>query len=371
MTSESREANVDRRRFIKYGIGAAAVVAVAGAGAYLLTQPTTVSPTPTSATAASTSAAPTTVATSSVANPYQEFKLAALHADIVGDMSWQQAGFEGYDTLRKELGIQVTHEEGVADYKDIVTSLRSYAEQGYDLILGHGFEYQDPAIEVAPDFPNTCFAVATGWKVANNVSQYDAKQEQASYLLGILAGSLTKTNKIGIVGAEKVPIVFRYHEGMKQGAQAVNSKVEFLEVYTGDWFDVVKARDAGTAQLDSGADIMVTSADGMSIGVMEACKNHNNAPLFTNYHDQNAMAPEVIITSAANEWGPIFKQMIDDVIAKKYGNNIYMGDLANGGLDIAPYHNWDSVLPQELKDRVQQAKHDIIAGKIQITIPEE
>jgi basic membrane protein A len=140
-------------------------------------------------------------------------KVALILPGRADDVSWNQASFEGMNSaveaLDGEINVELTVVEQVYDPVDIEPALIDYAQQEYDLIVGHGFQFQEPIIKVAEDYPDVNFAIGTGFKLAPNVGVYDVKLEQGGYLMGMIAGYLTESDIVGVTGGVDVSEIHR------------------------------------------------------------------------------------------------------------------------------------------------------------------
>ncbi len=216
------------------------------------------------------------------------------------DVSWNQASYDGMnaavEALADDIDIELTVVEQVYDPVDIEPALLDYAQQGYDLIVGHGFQFQEPIIKVAEDYPDVNFAIGTGYKMAPNVGVYDVKLEQGGYLMGLIAGTLTKSNVVGVTGGVDVSEIHRGHVAFVLGAQAANEDVTVLNNFIGDFNDVAGAKEAALSQINAGADVLWQSGDGVGQGVLKACEEED-VLCMGNTTDQNELAPENTLAS--------------------------------------------------------------------------
>src|SRR5690606_39118187 len=134
---------------------------------------------------------------------------------------------------------------------DLEPALIDYAQQGYDLVVGHGFQFQEPIIKVAEDYPDVNFAIGTGFKMAPNVGVYDVKLEQGGYVMGILAGLGTESNIVGSVGGVDVSEIHRGHVAFILGAESVSPDVTALTTFVGDFNDLAGAKEAALSQIEA------------------------------------------------------------------------------------------------------------------------
>lgn len=301
-------------------------------------------------------------------NSVKPLKVALILPGKVDDVSWNQAMNEGMKALEKDYAgkIKVTYSENVYEVSNIEPALREFASQGYDLVIGHGFQFQEPIIKVAAEFPKVKFALGTGFKTLPNTAIYDVKLEDGGYLMGTLAGLMTKTNKLGVVGGADVSEIYRGHEAYKFAAKKVNPDVQIQELYTGDWRDAAKAKEGAVSMYDSGADIIWHSGDGIGLGVVDAGKEKKKFVL-GNVADQNILAPDNVLTGIVYNWEPVLKQIVEDIFNNNFENRnekFYWLTVANGGITVAPFHGLDSKVPADVKAKLEQVKKDFVDNKI-------
>jgi basic membrane protein A and related proteins len=332
---------------------------------------TTAAPATTASTAAATTttAAPSSTTASSTATTAgaAPMKIALIMPGKKDDVSFNQAAYASMKRLEDGAlkgQIQVSYVEGLYDVSQFEPTARDFANQGYELIIAHGFQYQEPMVQMAPQFPNTYWALASGYKFTDNSCAYDVTLQEGGYAMGVLAASLSKTGKVGVVGGVDVAEIHRGHEGFKLGAKSVNPNIQIQEVFTGDWTDAAKAKEAATSMYTSGVDAIWHSGDGIGIGVVEAAKEQNQL-VMANEVDESVLAPDNVVTSVVYNWDAAFTQMINDVKNKTTKpNNVYMITFANGGITLAPYGNLDSKVPQAVKDKMDATVQALKDGKI-------
>lgn len=246
-----------------------------------------------SACARSENPRPDTTRTATSAKP---FKVALLTPGPISDQSWNGGAYAGLLRIRDSLGATVSHiqTKTPAEFEE---QFRQYGAQGYDLVFGHGFEFQDAAKRVAPDFPRTVFITTSGTTTAPNVAGISFAFADASYLAGMIAGTMTKTNVLGTIGGTDLPPVKESFAAFTRGAKAVNPRVTVLGSFIGNWEDVSAAREQALAQIGRGADVIFQNADAAGLGVFQAARETKKALVVGSNSNQNAVAPEVTIGS--------------------------------------------------------------------------
>lgn len=304
--------------------------------------------------------------------PAEKLQVALILPGKADDVSFNQAMYDGLMSVAADYSdkMELTVVEEVYEVADIEPALMDFASEGYDVIFGHGFQFMEPIVKVAEQFPETKFCLGTGYKTLDNTCVYDVHLQSGGYLMGVMAASMTETGKIGVVGGGNVSEIFRGHEAYKYGAKQVNPDIEIQEVYTGDWTDSAGAKEAAISMYDSGVDIIWHSGDGIGLGVVEAGKEKGKFVL-GNVADQNALAPDTVLSGVVYEWKPIVKQIIDDIMngeftGREEADRFYWITMENGGLTYADYQGLSDKVPQDVKDLVEQTYQDLAAGKVEM-----
>ena len=223
------------------------------------------------------------------------FKVALLTPGPISDKSWNGGAYEGLTMLRDSLGAQISHiqTKTPAEFEE---NFRQYGAQGYAMVVGHGFEFQDAASRVAPSYLQTRYIVTSGRVVGPNLAGIAFLFEEASYQAGMIAGAMTTSNKLGLIAGTELPPVKASFEAFARGAKATNPKVEILTSYIGNWDDVSAGKEQALAQIARGADVIFQNADAAGLGIFQAAKEKRVYAFGTNAN-QNDVAPDVIIGS--------------------------------------------------------------------------
>ncbi len=298
--------------------------------------------------------------------PETKFKVIGIFATPIEE-PWDGAIHQALLKAQQELGVDYQWVESVG-YSDFERVLREYADKGPNLIMGDAFGNEESVRRVAKDYPNIAFAFGSGGGPADpNFAVFDDWIHEPAYLCGLIAGKLTKTNIIGVVGGYPVPEVNRIVNAFIDGAKEVNPKVRVKVTFIGSWFDPPKAKEAAIAQIEGGADVMF----GERYGVIDACKE-KGVPVFGNVLDQSELAPEVVVTGPLWDMWPTVKFAIESAKNKTF-EAVDLKDwsmMAKGGALLAPYHNWDTKLTQEIKDLVANKHKEIVDGIFRVNVNE-
>jgi len=294
-------------------------------------------------------------------------KVALILPGLISDVGWNAAGYHGLQKAKEKWGksVEIAYVENVSPVA-VETALRDYASRGYDLVLTFDFLAQDATVKVSKDFPNFYFGNAAGFKHSENAVNFQHRGYEGYYLAGMMAGMMTKTNKVGIVGPKDIPTIVCVHEAFKIGARKVNPNIKVLDTYIGDFHDVAKAKEATLAQIDAGIDIAATSGNGQGLGSLKAAEERKVLAIGSKF-DQNQWAPSVVVTSVLYKWEKAYLDMVSDIRAGKFGKRKYEITVANGGIDLAPFYGLESRVPQEVRTKIEAEKKAIVEGKI--TVP--
>jgi basic membrane protein A and related proteins len=226
----------------------------------------------------------------------RSFKVALLTPGPISDQSWNGGAYAGLMRIKDSLGASVSHiqTKTPAEFEE---QFRQYGSQGYDLVFGHGFEFQDAAKRVVPDLPKTVYITTSSATSGSNVAGIAFGFADASYLAGLIAGTMTRTNVIGTIGGTELPPVKESFAAFTRGARAANPGVRVLTSYIGNWDDVSAGKEQALAQIGRNADIIFQNADAAGLGVFQAARETRKALVVGSNANQNAIAPEVTIGS--------------------------------------------------------------------------
>ncbi|HMR64728.1 MAG TPA: BMP family protein [Anaerolineae bacterium] len=295
-------------------------------------------------------------------------RIAMILPGRADDLAWNTAAYQGLENVKNERGVETTYVEDVQD-ADVERVLRDFASQGYELIIAHSYGYGDATLRVAQDFPDTYFLHGTAPGNADNVANYDIPSHEGGYLAGLLAGSMTESNNIGIVNSFDIPSMVMVSEAFKLGVKEVNPEATVSETFVGAWNDAPGGREAAEAQLDAGADFILAMGNHTGMGAIEAAEDRGvwAAGL---YADQNELAPDIVLTSIVNRFDAIINAAIDDIAQGTFGNNAYLLTMREGAVELAPYHGLEDKIPEEVKAMLNETAEKILSGEIEVPIIE-
>lgn len=288
----------------------------------------------------------------------EPIKVALLLYGPLADTGWNATAYQGLLAAEEKFGIEGTLSEDV-QVPDIEQALRDYASQGYDLIIGHSFPFMDPMVAVAPDFPETKFAVTNGFVSAENLASFYPKEVESHYLAGVMSGMMTQSNVIGIVGGVELPNLVANFNAFKEGVASVNPDAEVLISYVGDWGDPAGGKEAALAQINNGADILLDEAAGSGLGVLEACEEMD-VPVISYVGLDSDAAPPQMVASILPDFVAMIKHEIELVVTGNFVGQVERPGLASGIVDLFMSES----VPDDVRAAVEEAKQAIIDGEI-------
>ncbi|MDO9094763.1 MAG: BMP family ABC transporter substrate-binding protein [Rubrivivax sp.] len=279
------------------------------------------------------------------------------------DKSFNQAGFEGAERWKKETGKAYIEFE-ISNPAQREQAQRRMAQRGADPIVGIGFSQGSSMEKVAKDFPKLKFAVIDAVVKLPNVQSILFKEQEGSFLVGMMAAMASKTGKVGFVGGMDIPLIRRFQCGFEQGAKYANPKVEALANMTGTtptaWNDPARGAELAKSQFAAGVDVIFAAAGGTGIGVYQAAKDAKKLAIGVD-SNQNHVQPGTMLTSMVKRVDVAVYQAFKGVTP-----GVTNLGLKEGGVDVALDEHNAKLVTAEMKKRVDAARADIIAGKIQV-----
>jgi basic membrane lipoprotein Med (substrate-binding protein (PBP1-ABC) superfamily) len=297
------------------------------------------------------------------------FKVALLSPGPISDAGWNAAAYEGLKLVEKDLGATIAQVETKTP-SEFEEGFREFAAQGFDLVFGHGFEFQDAAAKVGAEFPKTVFLTTSGSTVKENVGAMVFRLEEATYLLGALAAEMTRGGKAGVVGGMKIPSVASTFLAFTAGVHSVKPEMPVLEAYVGNWEDVSAAKEAALAQVRQGADFIFHNADAAGIGVMRAVEGATtpDKPVFAfgSNKDQASVAPKVVLASAVLDIPAAFVRVAREVKEGSFKPRVIELGMKDGVVSLVWNPVLEGAVPAEVKAHIDQLRARILAGEVQV-----
>jgi len=291
--------------------------------------------------------------------------VALITPGSIADASWNAGAYAGLMKIRDSLGVPVSHVEARTPGEQ-EEALRTYGAQGYQVVFGHGFEFQDAAERVAALYPDVVFVITSGQRVKGNVVPIVFRLSEATYLAGMVAGSLTKTNRIGYVGGIELPPVRLAYEAWAAGARAVNPAVDSRSVYLNNFDDAVAGREASLALIQLGVDMLHHNADAAGLGVFQAAKDNPGVYVFGSNADQASLAPDRVLGSAVIDLAQSFLLIALEVKEDRFIPRVETFGLESGVVRYQPNPALAHLIPDRVLAKVRAAEAAIRGGQLKV-----
>ena len=291
-------------------------------------------------------------------------KVALILSGPANDQGWNATALAGLKKAEDEFGITSAYMENV-DIADTEAAYRDYAAQGFDLIVGHGFQFGEPAAKVGKEFPDQYFMATESNSQGDNMASYVMSCEEGAYLMGMLCAGMTKTNTIGVVGGFEQPSITKELEAFKIAAKEVNPDVKVLEIYINSFVDASLGKEAAMSMIDQGADVLYHVANQAGTGVITAAQE-KGLLCCGNSYDQNSIAPDSVMCSTVYNMPLVITTAVQQVMDHKFEGGVFYLGMADGVVDIAPFHDFEDKIPKELMDQVLTKKDAIISGEFEV-----
>ncbi len=296
-------------------------------------------------------------------------KVAGIYTQPI-QQKWDARLHQGLEAAKAKGEIEYAFSEKVAN-TDYIRVLREYCESGVKLIVGEAFGISKEARKVADEYPEIAFLMGDPFEPhGSNFSVFDNFIHEPCYLMGILAGHMTKTNKLGMVGGYPIGEVNRLFHAFIDGARSVNPDIQYKVTFIGSWYDPPKAKEAAFAQIEAGADVMYAERAGVVDAVRE-----KGAIAFGNVNDMNKEenGEGVVVTSALWHMEAAIAHAVKRVKEGTFKAENYKEwtMMQKGGASLAPYYEFEDKIPAEAKAKVEELKAKILAGEFTVNINDE
>jgi simple sugar transport system substrate-binding protein len=307
--------------------------------------------------------APAAAATSS-------FKVGLLSPGSVNDQGWNSIAYNAMKQIQTQLGAQFSYVELQQDPASYEKAFRDYASQGYQFILGHGNEFEDSAVTVSKDYPNTQFFISSSYIHQGNVTGLNTASDQTFYLMGVMSAKMCKA--AGFIGGMQITPVAEALTGFINGAKSIDPNFKVFQTYTGSFSDSAAAKEAALSMIAQGADCIVPDADVSGQGAYQAVVEKGpNVWTFGAFSPATNSAPGQVLANYTSDYGAglisIAKEVKDGTF--KPGKNVDFGldrpDVMHFTYDTTSKR----AIPQDVKDAVDTATKAIIAGTVNTLAP--
>lgn len=291
--------------------------------------------------------------------PKDKVKVGFIYVGPTGDHGWTYRHDIGRQQIEAEYGdrVETSYVESVPEGPDAERVMTQMALGGADIIFATSFGYMDAVMNVSKKFPNVKFEHATGYKTSDNAANYGLKLYQARHVQGVIAGMMTKTNKICYVASFPIPEVMREINTYYLGAKKMNPDVTLSITWVYTWYNPGLERDAAKVMLDQGCDVIAQHTD--SPAPLQAADEAGKVG-FGQASNQSAFAPTAQLTATIDNWGPYYIDKVGQVLAGTWTTGTYFGHMDTGAVGMAPFAN----MPPEVEAEAQRVKDAISAGTL-------
>ncbi|MFL5761193.1 MAG: BMP family ABC transporter substrate-binding protein [Thermomicrobiales bacterium] len=289
----------------------------------------------------------------------EKLKVAFVYVGPVSDDGWTKAHDDGRKAVEAHFGdkVETAYIENIPETpSEAERAIREFAQKGYKLIFTTSFGFMDPTFNVAKDFPDTIFVHISGYKTAKNMGTGFAKIEEPRYVTGLIAGKMTKTNKIGYVAAFGIPEVVRGINSFTLGVRKANPAATVKVVWTNTWFDPQKERQAADALLDGGVDVTAQHQDSPATLQADEAKGVYGVGYDS---DMSKQVPKAALTSPIFIWAPFYIDTVQKVMDGTWETSQFWGGWKDGVVDVSPY---GAMVPDDVKKLADDAAAKFKAG---------
>lgn len=290
----------------------------------------------------------------------EDFKVAIVLPGVITDRSFNQAGYEGVERAAEKLGIEFAYSEKTAQ-PDQPEALSDYARRGYDLVIGHGGEFQEAVDRVASRFPDTKFLIVNGTEPGENVATMSFDFPALGYVMGYVSGKTSETGKAGYIGAQKLLFYVQLGEGFEKGFMDARPDGAVFTAWTNDWDDVAKGKEAALNLISQGADVIFPSMDNAVVGSLQGVKE-KGAMGIGIYYDAIADWPDTVIQSAIFDMRSALGEVIGKAKVGELEGTSYIFGLETPV--AARIGSYSKRVPEEVQGDTAALIEKIIAGEV-------
>lgn len=290
----------------------------------------------------------------------KKLQVALCLSGAANDQGWNQTAYEGTVKVCEKYGCELAYSENLGT-ADIAAAFADYAASGYDVIIGHGFEFGDPALEVAETYPDVKFICTEADASAENVASYVMACEQTAFVEGIIAANMSQSGKVGGIGPIQGDSLVKIINGFEDGARSVNPGIEVQTAWTNSFTDTQLAQEVAAAMIDSGVDVIKHCANACGNGAMSAAVEAGIWCQGDSY-DQSALAPENILDSALYNLDVVLDIAVTSVVEGTFQGEVYNLGMADGAVEVLLSDN----LPDDVRQTAQAAIDQIVSGELEV-----
>lgn len=286
-------------------------------------------------------------------------KIGYIYVGPQTDMGYNYSMDLGRQHVEEQIeGVETTYFDNIPETADVSRVMERLIQEDHNIIFATSYGYLDYAIDVGKDHPEVSILHAGGLKTSENVGTYWADSDDAMYLAGMVAGSVTESNQLGFIGAFQIPQLFRTINAFTKGAQSVNPDITTTVVWTGAWLDPAKEAEAANSLIDGGVDVIAGQVDS-PLTYSETAQKRGVYVIGKDV-DISDRVPDAWLTGASWNWGPMMTELVKEINADTWKPTHMRGTLKGGDVVLDPF---GAAVPKEVQDAVMAEKAAILAGE--------
>lgn len=289
------------------------------------------------------------------------FRVALLTPGPITDQSWNGAAYAGLMRIKDSLGAQVSHiqTKTPAEFDE---NFRQYGASGYSLVFGHGFEFQEAAARVSPEYPNTIYVTTGGISMGKNLASMSFSFDEPSFLAGMVAASVSKSDIVGCLGGTELPPVKASFLAFTAGVHAVKPRATVITAFIGNWDDAAAGKEQALAQIGRGVDVIFQNADAAGLGVFQAARDSKSVYVVGSNSNQNEVAPRVTLGSVVIDLPHAFITVAREVKAKTFQARVIQFNTRSAVVRWVPNPATASLLSARAISMVDSVRATMLAG---------
>lgn len=314
--------------------------------------------------------APAAEAPAEEAKDYSSMKVVALLSGVITDNGWNQICYESVKNLEDKFGVPCEYIESIA-VSDMAEYLRAYGEDGYDLVIVHGSQFEAAVAEVASSYPNTHFCLSYGFRVDAGADVNLVELPNLAYVgpinmgvvIGSIMGVLTDNNKVVFLGGQDIPAITDIVSGIEEGVRLTNKDAQVVTDYIGTLTDADKAKEVALTYINAGFDVISASANSAQLGCLYAAEEKGVYAIGFN-GDQYSIAPNAVVLSVMRNYPAIYEDVFVALGEGKWQSGMIVYDLSQSGTLVSDWHGWDTKLPAEKVERINNTLEKLFKGEL-------
>ena len=292
--------------------------------------------------------------------------MALIVSGPANDQGWNAVAVAGLEATAEKFGFETTIMENV-DIAGSEAAFRQLAADGYDIIIGHGYQYGEPAAAVSKEFPDKYFLATEANSSSDNAASYVMACEQGAYIMGLLCASMSQTGTIGVIGGFEQPSITKELEAYKLAAKTVNPDIKVLEIYINSFVDTNLGYEAAMTMIDQGADVIYQVANQAGNGALKACEE-KGVYCCGNSYDQNSIAPDYVLSSTIYNMDQVMITAVSAIMDGTFQGGVYNLGMDKNVVEIADYHSLADKIPAEVQQLISDTCAQITSGELEVPV---